>query len=89
MAPGSERVPPEDPPCMALIVGHAVSKCSPAGVEAWRGYQLRCRPCHLTTVQNDKVRPNSLRVSSELHVDVPKLNFRHFNLNEFIIWPCA
>ncbi|GBM98897.1 hypothetical protein AVEN_201014-1 [Araneus ventricosus] len=29
------------------------------GVEVWRWYKLRCRPCHLTTVQNDKVRPNS------------------------------
>ncbi|GBL88051.1 hypothetical protein AVEN_133708-1 [Araneus ventricosus] len=49
------------------------------GVEAWRWYQLRCRPYHLITVQNDKVRPNSPHVSSELGVNVTKLNFRHFN----------
>ncbi|GBM78569.1 hypothetical protein AVEN_200704-1 [Araneus ventricosus] len=48
------------------------------GVEAWRGCQLRCHPCHLTTVQNDKVRPNNTHISSELDANVTKLNFRHF-----------
>ncbi|GBL79610.1 Copia protein [Araneus ventricosus] len=38
------------------------------GVKAWRGYQLR----FLTTVQNDNVRPNSPRVSSELDVNCNK-----------------
>ncbi|GBN42333.1 hypothetical protein AVEN_63132-1, partial [Araneus ventricosus] len=78
-APGSKPDSPEDPPCLM----------SPrwCDVEPWRGYQLRCRPCHLTTVQNDNVRPKSPRVSSELDVNVTKLNFRHFNLDEFIIGP--
>ncbi|GBO35882.1 Dynamin-1, partial [Araneus ventricosus] len=78
-APGSKPDSPEDLPCLM----------SPrwCDVEAWRGYQLRCRPCHLTTVQNDNVRPKSPRVSSELDVNVTKLNFRHFNLDEFIIGP--
>ncbi|GBN00965.1 hypothetical protein AVEN_217685-1, partial [Araneus ventricosus] len=78
-APGSKPNSPEDLPCLM----------SPrwCDVEAWRGYQLRCRPCHLTTVQNDNVRPKSPRVSSELDVNVTKLNFRHFNLDEFIIGP--
>ncbi|GBM15670.1 hypothetical protein AVEN_262852-1 [Araneus ventricosus] len=78
-APGSKPDSPEDPPCLM----------SPrwCDVEAWRGYQLRCRPCHLTTVQNDNVRPKNPRVSSELDVNVTKLNFRHFNLDEFIIGP--
>ncbi|GBM34356.1 hypothetical protein AVEN_211890-1 [Araneus ventricosus] len=76
-APGSKPDSPEDLPCLM----------SPrwCDVEAWRGYQLRCRPCHLTTVQNDNVCPKSSRVSSELDVNVTKLNFRHFNLDEFII----
>ncbi|GBO38147.1 hypothetical protein AVEN_29973-1, partial [Araneus ventricosus] len=78
-APGSKPDSPEDLPCLM----------SPrwCDVEAWRGYQLRCRPCHQTTVQNDNVRPKSPRVSSELDVNVTKLNFRHFNLDEFIIGP--
>ncbi|GBM17192.1 hypothetical protein AVEN_164873-1, partial [Araneus ventricosus] len=78
-APGSKPDSPEDPPCLM----------SPrwCDVEPCRGYQLRCRPCHLTTVQNDNVRPKSPRVFSELDVNVTKLNFRHFNLDEFIIGP--
>ncbi|GBM18548.1 hypothetical protein AVEN_47940-1 [Araneus ventricosus] len=78
-APGSKPDSPEDLPCLM----------SPrwCDVEAWRGYQLRRRPCHLTTVQNDNVCPKSPSVSSELDVNVTKLNFRHFNLDEFIIGP--
>ncbi|GBN23038.1 hypothetical protein AVEN_125435-1 [Araneus ventricosus] len=48
---------------MAPAARDAVAKRPPAGVEAWRGYQLWCRPCYLTEVQNDKVRPNSPIVS--------------------------
>ncbi|GFX65491.1 uncharacterized protein TNCV_4735391 [Trichonephila clavipes] len=49
----------EDPPCREVMHVKSVesSNVLPCGVEVRRGRcQLRCRPHHLTMVQNDKVR---------------------------------
>ncbi|GBM18522.1 hypothetical protein AVEN_252299-1 [Araneus ventricosus] len=52
-------------------------KRPPVGM-VWKfgeGFRLRCRPPHLTAVQNYKVRPkNSPRVASERDVNITKLS---------------
>ncbi|GBO33798.1 hypothetical protein AVEN_196575-1 [Araneus ventricosus] len=62
----------EDPPCMGPVVGLIIlsgqtSSCW-CGVEVWRGWcRLRCRPRHVTAVQN------SHRVASQRAIDKTKL----------------
>ncbi|GBN87709.1 hypothetical protein AVEN_131809-1 [Araneus ventricosus] len=61
-APGSRPDSTEDPPCMGPVARQIVRSGQTSsrwcGVEVWRGgCQLRCRPRHLTAVQNYEVRP--------------------------------
>ncbi|GBM92883.1 hypothetical protein AVEN_205215-1 [Araneus ventricosus] len=59
-APGSKPDSTEDPPYMGPTTRQIIlSVQTPfrwCGAEVWR-CQLRCRPRHLTAVQNDEVRP--------------------------------
>ncbi|GBM28137.1 hypothetical protein AVEN_224194-1 [Araneus ventricosus] len=61
-APGSRPDSTEDPPCMGpaarYIIRSGQTSSRWCGVEVRRGgCQLRCRPRHLTEVQNYEVRP--------------------------------
>ncbi|GBN64508.1 hypothetical protein AVEN_114426-1 [Araneus ventricosus] len=60
--PGPRPDSTEDPPCMGpaarQIIRSGQTSSRWCGVEVWRGgCQLRCRPRHLTEVQNYEVRP--------------------------------
>ncbi|GBM78526.1 hypothetical protein AVEN_260452-1 [Araneus ventricosus] len=66
-APGSKPDSTEDPPCIEPVARYIIRSCQTpsrwCGVEVWRGRgQLRCRPRHLTAVQNDEVCPKTAPV---------------------------
>ncbi|GBN08252.1 hypothetical protein AVEN_73975-1 [Araneus ventricosus] len=57
------------------------------GVEAWRWYQLKFRPCHMTTAQNDKASANSPCVSSAPDVNRRASGIGHDQgLEQCIAW---
>ncbi|GBN29884.1 hypothetical protein AVEN_178989-1 [Araneus ventricosus] len=60
--PGSKPDSTEDPPCIGPVEREIIRRGPNVLPLVWfgsleRGCQLRCRPRHLTEIQNDEVRP--------------------------------
>ncbi|GBM90895.1 hypothetical protein AVEN_155328-1 [Araneus ventricosus] len=69
-APGLKPDSTEEQPCIWTCFALNYTKWikrPPAGVEIWRGVcQLRCRPRHLTAIQNDEVRSKITLISFKI-----------------------